>query len=147
MIDLDLISADLKLKQENGKTYVFDPVRKKWVVLTPEEHVRQCMLYYLANTLQYPVSLMAVEKKIMLQAIPRRFDIVIYNSDHMPWMLIECKEPGVPLSEKTLHQLLQYQRIVQCNYWVLTNGHQTFCADACNVHSINWMNKLPVYER
>src|SRR4051812_1821678 len=127
MVQLDLIHTQLKLKHENGKAFVFDPVRKKWLVLTPEEHVRQCVLYYLKDSMQYPAAMMAVEKKIVLNNMLRRFDIVVYNGQHMPWMLIECKAPEVPVSEKTLNQLLQYQRSVQCNYWVLTNGHQTFC--------------------
>jgi hypothetical protein len=72
---------------------------------------------------------------------------VVYNHEHEPWMLVECKAPEVPVSDKTLYQLLQYQRAVQCSYWVLTNGHETFCADACNTEDIKWMNSLPAYER
>ena len=142
---IDFSNSSLKLKQADGKTSVFDPVRKKWLILTPEEYVRQSLLLHLVNELQYPVSLMAVEKTIKVGTLNRRFDIVVYNRDHRPWMLVECKAPDVPVSEKTLHQLLNYQGTVQCSYWLLTNGHQTFCADACDIQDIRWLVSLPAY--
>lgn len=145
MIELNLTDAQLKLKQEDGKTLVFDPVRKKWLVLTPEEHVRQHFLAYLTNRLQYPASLIAVEKKIMVGTMAKRYDIVVYNRDHQPWMLVECKAPEVPITELALNQLLQYHSKLNCAYWVLTNGHQTFCADARDVQQIKWMTELPLY--
>lgn len=145
MIAIDFTGIALKLKQEAGKTFVFDPVRKKWLVLTPEEHVRQYFIYYLKERLQYPLSLIAVEKKIMAGSMPKRFDIVVYNRNHTPWMLVECKAPEVPITEYTLNQLLQYHRAMPCNYWVLTNGHQTFCANAGAIDQITWVNELPLY--
>ncbi len=146
MIALDLSTIQLKLKQSEGKTLVFDPIRKKWLVLTPEEHVRQYILQYLVETMQYPASLLAVEKTIKVGTLNKRFDIVVYSREHIPWMLVECKAPGVEVTEKTLHQLLSYQRTVQCSYWLLTNGHQTFCADACDVQHIQWLTSLPAYQ-
>ena len=147
MISIDFSGIQLKLQQADGKTTVFDPVRKKWIILTPEEHVRQYMLQYLIGTMQYPASLVAVEKTIQVGEMSKRFDIVIYSLEHKPWMLVECKEPAVAISEKTLHQLLNYQRTMQCNYWLLTNGHQIFCADACDATNIKWMDSLPAYDR
>jgi hypothetical protein len=96
--------------------------------------------------MQYPASLIAVEKKIMVGAMGKRFDVVVYSREHKPWLLAECKAPEVAISESTLHQLLQYQRTVQCHYWLLTNGHQTFCADACDATNIKWLNELPAYD-
>ena len=145
MIHTDFSTIQLKLRQTDGKTSVFDPIRKKWLVLTPEEHVRQYMIHYLTATMQYPASLLAVEKTIKVGNVNKRFDIVVYNRDHTPWMLVECKAPEVPVSEKTLQQLLNYQRTMQCNYWLLTNGHQTFCADARDVQNIKWLTSLPAY--
>jgi hypothetical protein len=78
--------------------------------------------------------------------MPKRFDIVVYDRDHKPWMLVECKSPDVPVSESTLRQLLQYQQTMQCHYWVLSNGPQTFCADACDVTDVKWLNALPLYK-
>jgi hypothetical protein len=146
MITPDYSNILLKLRKTEDKTTVFDPVRKKWIVLTPEEHVRQYMLQYMVGAMQYPASLVAVEKTIMVGNMSKRFDIVVYDRNHKPWMLVECKAPEVPVSEKTLQQLLNYQRTVQCNYWLLTNGPQTFCADARDVQNIKWLDSLPAYD-
>lgn len=145
MISIDFSGIQLKLQQSAGRTQVFDPVRKKWLVLTPEEHVRQYMLQYLTQVLQYPMAMLSVEKQVMLNNMPKRFDIVMYNRDHKPWMLVECKAPEVPVTEATLQQLLKYHNNLQCSYWVITNGHQTFCADAMDISNIQWMNELPLY--
>jgi hypothetical protein len=146
VISLDFSGISLKLRQEEDRTMVFDPVRKKWLVLTKEEHVRQYLLQYLVDGMGYSLSLMAVEKKIKVGNVFKRFDLVVYNRDHHPWMLVECKEPGVIISEKTLFQLLNYNRSAQCSYWLLTNGHQTYCADARNINDIKWMEGLPLYQ-
>ena len=145
MIQPDFSGVALKLRKTEGKTTVYDPIRKKWVVLTPEEHVRQYMLQYLTGTMQYPAALIAVEKTIQVGPRTKRFDIVVYNRNHLPWMLVECKAPDVPVSEATLYQLLGYQRTMQCSYWLLTNGSQTFCANATDIDNIEWMNLLPAY--
>ncbi len=145
MIATDFSGITLKLKKAEGKTSVFDPVRKKWVVLTPEEHVRQYILAHLIEILNYPSALIAVEKGIKVGTMSKRFDIVIYNREHQPWMLVECKAPEVTITEVTLHQLLSYQQTIQCSYWMLTNGHQTFCADARATENIAWLLSLPAY--
>ena len=146
MISVDFSTVTLKLKQDAGKTLVFDPVRKKWVILTPEEHVRQYILHYLIETLRYPISLVAVEKQILIGKRTKRFDIVIYDREHKPWMLVECKEPNVPITETTLQQLLSYHNTMQSRYWLLTNGPQLFCADAADIQRIVWLSSLPAYE-
>jgi hypothetical protein len=145
MIVLDFSVVRLKLKQEENKTTVFDTIRKKWLVLTPEEHVRQYIIQYLTQVLHYPAGLISVEKKIMVGTMAKRFDLVVYDRVHRPWMLVECKAPEIPITETTLRQLLQYQRTIQCNYWLLTNGHQTFCANACDPMQIAWLQDLPAY--
>ncbi|RYE25862.1 MAG: type I restriction enzyme HsdR N-terminal domain-containing protein [Sphingobacteriales bacterium] len=146
MVPINFSEIQLQLKKERERVYVFDPVRKKWLVLTPEEHVRQCILHYLIHHLHYPKSLLSVEKKIMVGGLAKRFDVVVYNrTDHTPWMLIECKAPEVPITESTLQQLLSYHNTMQCNYWVLTNGHQTYCADATQLNNIRWIDSLPAY--
>ncbi|MES2703828.1 MAG: type I restriction enzyme HsdR N-terminal domain-containing protein [Bacteroidota bacterium] len=143
---IDFTGIEIKLGQAGGKTTVFDPVRKKWLVLTPEEHVRQYVLQYMITVARYPATLLAVEKTILVGNLSKRFDIVVYDRNHKPWLLAECKAPEVAVTEKTLHQLLNYQQKVQCNYWLLTNGHQTYCADACDTANIKWLQSLPRYE-
>ena len=146
MVNIDFSTVQLQLKKEQDKVYVFDIVRRKWLILTPEEHVRQSVLYYLINTIKYPKGLLAVEKKIMVSGLAKRFDIVVYeSSSHTPWMLIECKAHEVSITQATLHQLLSYHNQLQCNYWVLTNGHETYCADATQQNNIEWIDKLPFY--
>lgn len=146
MIQVDFSGIQLQLRKADTKTQVYDPVRKKWLVLTPEEHVRQYLLQYFINTLQYPSSLIAVEKQITLGHLNKRFDIVVYNRNHDPWLLAECKAPEVPINNITLNQLLQYHNSLQCNYWLLSNGHQLFCADASDISNIRWLKQLPAYD-
>lgn len=144
-ISLDFRGIELKLRKVEGKTQVYDPIRKKWLILTPEEHVRQYILEYITSVLNYPLSLIAAEKAIMVGNRNKRFDVVIYDRNHKPWMLIECKSPDVPVSRDTLMQLLSYQTTLQAQYWVLTNGHQTFCANATDISNIQWLSDLPEF--
>lgn len=145
MITPDLTGIQLKLRQWEGKNQVWDPVRKKWIILTPEEHVRQYILQYMLQSLHYPIAMIAVEKAIMVGTLKKRFDVVVYNANHEPWMLVECKAPEVELTEATLHQLLSYHSAITCNYWVLTNGRHLFCADARDVANIKWVISFPAY--
>lgn len=108
--------------------------------------MRQYTIAWLAGVLGYPLPLMAVEKMIKLGNLNKRFDIVVYDRQHKPWMLVECKAPEVEVSEKTLLQLLHYQNVMQCRYWLLTNGRTTFCADACDADNIQWLLSVPGYE-
>lgn len=146
MIAIDFSSIQLRIRHTAGKPQVYDPVRKKWLALTPEEHVRQYLIQHLTAALQYPAALMAVEKKIQVGAMAKRYDVVVYNRDHQPWLLAECKAPKVPITQAALQQLLNYQRTTQCRYWLLTNGHQTYCADGGDIQQIRWLEQLPAYE-
>ena len=143
MINVDYSNIELKLGKSDGRTTIFDPIRKRWFLLTPEEHVRQYLIAYMLETLKYPPALISVEKSILVGKRKKRFDIVVYDADHRPWMLVECKAPEVLISERTLHQLLTYQQTIQCRYWLLTNGHQAFCADASDINNILWLFSLP----
>lgn len=145
MITLDIQGIDLRLRTEDERTQVYDPIRRRWFMLTPEEHVRQYILQYLIGKLQYPSALISVEKQILVGGMAKRFDIVVYDRNHKPWMLIECKAPDVPISERTLFQLLQYHSALLCPYWVLSNGPSTYCADAGDVTDIKWLESFPVY--
>lgn len=146
MLQIDLLQdLSLDIRLEGQFRQVFDIVRKRWVSFSPEEHVRQALIHYLCNTLQYPVALIAVEKQVRLGTLNKRFDIVVYNREHRPWMLLECKAPDVPVSAATLFQLLQYQHSLQCRYWVLSNGISSFAADALLPDAITWLDTLPPF--
>ncbi|MFZ1263544.1 MAG: type I restriction enzyme HsdR N-terminal domain-containing protein [Chitinophagaceae bacterium] len=115
-----------RIKKEEGREYIFDALRKKWVALTPEEWVRQNFVQYLLQVKNYPASLIALEKEIKLGELKKRFDILIYNKNHQPWMMIECKAVEVNLDEKVLEQVLRYNVSVPVTFIVITNGEKTY---------------------
>ncbi len=124
MIKITYPSYDYRIKEEQGKEWIFDPLRKQWTRLTPEEWVRQNFLQYLVQDKQYPAALIAVEKEIQLGELKKRFDILVYK-EHTPWMIIECKEMGTAMDETVLKQVLTYNIRLQVPYVVITNGNIT----------------------
>ena len=129
---------------EDNKTKVFDPIRKIYCALTPEEEVRQKMLYYLVEQKKYPAGLIAVEYSIKVNNLPKRCDIVVFNKDAKPKMIVECKAEYVPITQKVLDQAIRYYSGLNVNYLVLTNGKTMFCyhIDVEN-KKIEALNKLP----
>lgn len=125
MIKINYPSYPFRIKNEDGKDFIFDPIRRIWVVLTPEEWVRQNFLQYLVQTRRFPPSLIAIEKQIQLGALNKRCDIVIYNRSGLPCLIVECKEMGVELDEKALNQVLRYNMSIPARYLAITNG--SFC--------------------
>lgn len=115
------------IRQENGRKEVLDPIRKKWVILTPEEWVRQHILHYLLYDKKYPRSLIAVERGIELNGLKKRFDVVVFGRNGLPFLLIECKAPEEPLNEKVLEQSLRYNMQLNAAYLWMSNGVQNFC--------------------
>lgn len=111
----------------DGKVTVFDPLRRQYVALTPEEQVRQKMLYYLVETRKVPSGLIAVEYAIKVNNLPKRADIVIYNNLGEPQMIVECKAETVPITEKVLDQAIRYYSGLKVKYLTLTNGKTMFC--------------------
>jgi hypothetical protein len=128
---IKIIYPDKKpsIKTENGKEYIFCIVRKRWYIITPEEWVRQNFLLYLHYILGFSLQIIAVEKQITLSELKKRFDIVVYK-DSKPYMIIECKELNVQLSEQTVAQVLRYNAVVQAPYVVITNG--SYCKGFLN---------------
>ena len=112
---------------EDGKTKVFDPIRKIYCTLTPEEEVRQKMLYYLVEMKKYPAGLIAVEYSIKVNNLPKRCDIVVFNKSGLPEMIVECKAETVPITQKVLDQAIRYYSGLNVNYILLTNGKTMFC--------------------
>ena len=125
MIVVQYPEPQFRMKNENGKKYIFDAIRKAWLLLTQEEWVRQNFVNYLITQLKYPSTVIALEKEIWLNDLKKRFDILVYNHEHKPWMLIECKEPKVQLSDEVLQQVLRYNISVPVEYIVITNGSTT----------------------
>jgi hypothetical protein len=113
-----------RLRQEQGRDEIFDAVRRKWVVLTPEEWVRQNWLAYFMTVLGYPQSLIAVERELQVGERRRRFDVVVFSRQGSPWLLLECKAHGEPVSDKAVQQMLSYQSMLGCQVMLVSNGIQ-----------------------
>jgi hypothetical protein len=126
MVAINYPEPDFRIKKEGGKEFIFDTLRKKWLVLTPEEWVRQNFVRYLLQVKNYASSLIAVEKEIKLGELKKRFDILVYNNNHQPWMMIECKAAEIKLDEKVLEQILRYNISLPVKYMVITNGEMTY---------------------
>ena len=125
MIDVQYPPPSFRMKKEGDKQYVFDGIRKIWLLVTEEEWVRQNFISYLTNTLQYPSTMIAVEKEITLVELKKRFDVLVYNSSHRPWLMVECKAPQVSLNELVLQQVLRYNLSTPVAYLIITNGDST----------------------
>ena len=125
MIALQYPEPKFRLKNEKGKQYIFDSIRKIWLLLTEEEWVRQNFVNLLISQLDYPSTVIAIEKEISLNDLKKRFDILVYDKEHRPWMLVECKKPQVNLSEDVLQQVLRYNVSVPVKYILITNGNTT----------------------
>lgn len=126
MIRIEYPPYQPKIKEEAHRELIFDEFRKRWVALTPEEWVRQNFLQYLVYVKKYPPSLVAIEKEIKLGELKKRFDIVVFDKDSKPWMIVECKEMGVALDQKVLDQVLRYNITLRVPYLVITNGSHCF---------------------
>ena len=111
-----------KIKKQKNQTYIFDVVRKKWLVLSPEEWVRQHLINYLINQKNYPVNFISIEKELILNNIKKRYDVVIYNKQLIPTILIECKAPYIELDTNVVEQALRYNLILRANYVMISNG-------------------------
>ena len=126
MIYIEYPEPSFRIKKENNTDIIFDAFRKIWVNLTPEEWVRQNILKYITTVKNYPASLIAIEKEISLGELKKRCDIVVYDKEMNPWMIIECKEMNVALTEKTLEQILRYHITLPAQYLLITNGSHCY---------------------
>jgi len=125
MISIKFSTPDFKIKGAKGEEQIWDAVRKRWVHLTPEEWVRQNFIQYLIKEKNYPAALISVEKEITLGELKKRYDMVVYR-DAQPWLIVECKEQHVALTENVLHQTLRYNTAIVAPYIIITNGRETY---------------------
>lgn len=131
-----------RTKKEEDKEFIFDPLRKRWLLLTPEEWVRQNFIQYLVQVKKYPSTLIAQEKLIMLGELKKRFDILVYDNNHQPWMMIECKAPEIKLDESVLHQLLRYHVSLPAGFLIITNGTYSYGWEKSAI-GLTLINDLP----
>ncbi len=131
---------------DRGQEEIFDYWRKKFVVLTPEEWVRQQFLAFLVNEKGYPRSLMTVEKAITVNKMAKRFDAVIYDNSGKPVMLMEFKSPKVALSQKTMEQAARYNMQLKVDYLVICNGLQQYCCRLDHqTQTFKFLNQIPAF--
>ena len=130
MTKLNLPQFDIRISKEGGKVMVLDFIRRKYVVLTPEEWVRQHFVNYLINHLKYPKSLFKVESGLKFNKLNKRSDILIHDRQGKAWMLVECKSPDIKLTQKAFNQIAVYNMTIGAKYLAVTNGMVHFCCEA-----------------
>jgi type I site-specific restriction endonuclease len=128
MIRLNLPDFTFRIREQNNRSEIFDPVRRIFVALTPEEWVRQNFIQFLVQEKNIPLSLIGVEKAHTLYKMKRRSDILIFGDRGLPVMVVECKAPTVKISQKSFDQVARYNMILKVKYLVVTNGLQHFCS-------------------
>lgn len=124
---LNLPKAPLKTYFENGQWLVLDVLRKKKLVLTPEEWVRQHLVHYLIEYKHYSKSLFVLEKGLKYNRLTKRLDVLVMDRTGNPFLLIECKAPEIKLSERTIEQVCLYNQTVKAQYIAISNGIRHVC--------------------
>ncbi len=147
MQELNFPSYPLKIKIIEGKKQVFDPIRKKFLILTPEEWVRQHLIQFLVNDNGYPAGLLAIESMVKYNSMNRRSDLVAYNRKGIPVLLAECKAPSVKIKQEAFDQIARYNVSLGVKYLIVTNGLTHFACyiDRAN-KKIDFLDNLPRYE-
>lgn len=126
-MNLNLPKYNLRIRMTDGKKSVFDPCRKKWVPLTPEERVRQLFIRYLNEEKKYPLSLIAVEMSLRINQKDFRSDIVLFGTQAKPLLAVECKAPQVKITQETFDQIARYNMQLKVRYLIVTNGMKHYC--------------------
>jgi len=126
MLPLNLPAYHFRFKNSENKVHIFDVIRKKFVVLQPEEWVRQHWVHHLIESKKYPKSLINVEKQLVINSLKKRYDIVVFNSDGSIRILIECKSPKIKIDQTTFDQIAQYNMSLKAEYLIVSNGLEHF---------------------
>jgi len=148
MVTLNLPQCSLRIKNSENKQWVFDILRKKFVVLTPEEWVRQHLIHYLKNTYGYPLSLMASEKKMIINGTVKRFDLVVFHPDGNINLAVECKAPNVKISQEVFDQLARYNLKLNAQYLMVSNGLQHFyCSINSELEAYEFLKDIPKFSK
>lgn len=143
---LNLTPYPFRLKQESDVTYIFDEIRKKFLVITPEEWVRQHFVQFLIREKKYPRSLIKLEGGLKLNSLQKRSDILLFNNSGEKVILVECKAPSVKITQATFDQVARYNSIHKVRYLVVSNGLQHFCAEIDFENDIyRFLQELPEY--
>lgn len=143
---LNLPPCSLKMEKRDEVVTVLDIVRKRYVVLTPEEWVRQHILHYLINHKAVPINHIVIEKAFKIGRVEKRFDLAVFDRNAKPMLLIECKAPEVKIDQKVMDQALRYNMTLKVQYLLLTNGMQHIgCEADYKEKSLRYLKDLPDY--
>ena len=145
-IPLNLPTYPIRIKEEENGTYIFDVIRKKFLLLTPEEWVRQHLVHFLVEEKKYPRTLIQLEGGLKLNNLQKRSDILIFNNIGQKIVLIECKAPSVKISQETFDQIARYNFVHQVKWLVVSNGLQHYCCEIdFQQQSYRFVEELPEY--
>jgi hypothetical protein len=148
MQNLNFPAYSFRFKNSENKIYIFDVIRKKFVINTPEEWVRQHVICYLIQDLKYPKLWINVEKRIKINGIDKRYDIVVFNPDGSIYLLIECKAPEVAISQQTFDQIARYNLTLHSQYLMVTNGmFHYFCIMDYQNEQYQFLQQLPLFDK
>ena len=146
MQELNLPKINIKSKLVNNSTQVFDIIRRKYFILTPEEWVRQHVIHYLIFHKKYPKGLMQVEKLIKYNNLNTRADIVVFDTNSNPFILVECKAPSVAINKNAFDQIAKYNFNLKANFLFVTNGINHYCCKInYNDGSVEYLQEIPNY--
>lgn len=146
MIKLNLPTYSFKFKNKENKLYIFDNFRKKYVILTPEEWVRQNFILYLIEERKYPKSLIGIEKEFKINNLSKRFDILIFDKMGLPYIIIECKAPQIKITQDTFDQIARYNLRLKAKYLIVTNGlEHFFCSLDHENMKYDFLKEIPSY--
>lgn len=147
MQKLNFPDYTIRLKNSENKTLIFDPIRKKFIVLQPEEWVRQHCIQFLIETKKFPKSLINVEKQIKLNGIVKRYDIVVFNTDGSIHLIVECKAPKIVINQSTFDQIAQYNLELKADYLMVTNGiNHYYCQMDFEKECYHFLKDIPNYK-
>lgn len=143
---LNFPKFNYRFKNTENSVSIFDVIRKKFVVLQPEEWVRQHCIHYLINEKKYPKSLINVEKQLTINGLKKRYDIVVYSTDGSIYLVVECKAPNIKINQNTFDQIARYNITLNATYLMVTNGLQHyFCQIDITAKTYCFLKDLPNY--
>jgi hypothetical protein len=147
MQPLNFSTYNFRFKNSENKVAIFDEIRKKFIILTPEEWVRQHVVQFLLQEKNYPKSYINVEKLIKISDLNKRYDIVVYQPNGELFLLIECKAPDVKISQQTFDQIARYNLVLKAKYLMVTNGlNHYFCQMDFENEKYVFLKELPEFE-
>ncbi|WP_299114191.1 type I restriction enzyme HsdR N-terminal domain-containing protein [uncultured Winogradskyella sp.] len=147
MQDLNFPKFDYRFKSTENKVSIFDIIRKKFVVLQPEEWVRQHCVHYLISEKNYPKSLINVEKELTINDLKKRYDIVIFNPDGSIFLIVECKAPKIKINQNTFDQIARYNLALNATYLMVTNGiNHYYCQTDLEAEQYSFLKDIPDYK-